>query len=72
MANSLPYEPIHIIVHTAPAEWWQILGVLGPYGILLVAVIWWCIELNKIRSRTVAELRALSQELGVTGDRYRS
>jgi hypothetical protein len=63
MANPLPPGPIHIIVHTAPAEWWQILAVLGPYGVLLVAVIWWCIELNKIRRQQAAELRALEQEL---------
>jgi hypothetical protein len=61
VANSLPSEPIHIIVHSAPAEWWQIVAALGPYAVLLVAEIWWCIELNRDRRRTAAELRGLSE-----------
>jgi hypothetical protein len=69
VANSLPSEPIHIIVHTAPAEWWQIVAALGPYAVLLAAEIWLCIELNRDRRRTAAELRGLSEKPRVIGDR---
>lgn len=53
--------PIHIIIHTAPAEWWLILAILGPYAVLLVAEIWWCIELIRIRKRQNAALRGLTK-----------
>jgi hypothetical protein len=68
VANPLPSGPIHIIVHTAPAEWWQIVAALGPYAVLLVAEIWWCIELNKDRRRTAAEFRGLSDNPRVNRD----
>lgn len=67
MNTSLTTGPIHIIIHIAPAEWWQILAVLGPYGVLLVAEIWWCIELNRIRKRQSAEFRKLAKDPPVTG-----
>lgn len=57
MVASLPPGPVHIIIHTAPAEWWQILAAVGPYGVLLVAEIWWCIQLGRNRRREEAERR---------------
>lgn len=58
---SLTSGSIHIVIHFAPAQWWQILAILGPYAVLLIAEIWWCIELIRIRRRNAAELPGLSR-----------
>lgn len=55
--SSIPSPgPIHIIVHTAPAEWWEIVAAIGPWIILLGALIVFCIteiahqrKMDKIR-----------------------
>lgn len=54
--------PIDVIVHSNAAEWWQILGALGPLAVLLSAVLAGLIGWNTLKQRTAADARALTQK----------
>lgn len=55
-------NPVHVIVDTGPAEWWQILAALGPLAVLLGALLAAFIGWNTLRQRTNADERALAQK----------
>lgn len=51
-------SPVHVIVDSGAAEWWQILAALGPLAILLGALLAAFIGWNTLRQRTIADSRA--------------
>jgi hypothetical protein len=55
-------SPIHVIVDTGPAEWWQIVTALGPLAILLGALLAALISWRTLRQRTAPDALALSQK----------
>jgi hypothetical protein len=54
-------SPVEVIVHTSPAEWWQIVAALGPLAVLLGALLASLIGWRTLRQRTAADALALSQ-----------
>jgi hypothetical protein len=55
-------SPIDVVVHSSPAEWWQVLAALGPLAVLLGAVLAALIGWNTLRQRTAGDARALAQK----------
>jgi hypothetical protein len=58
---------IDIIIHDADAEWWQIVAAIGPFVVILGAVLIWAIGWRTPRRRTVAYTAALGSET-ITAD----
>lgn len=54
--------PVHVIVDTGAAEWWQVLAALGPLAVLLGAILAALIGWNTLRQRTTADALALAQK----------
>lgn len=50
--------PIEVYVHSAPAEWWQVLATLGPLAVLLGAVLAGVIGWRTLKQKTEADNRA--------------
>jgi hypothetical protein len=50
--------PVHVILDTGPAEWWQIVAALGPLAVLLGALIAWF----TLRQRSKSDREALQQK----------
>ena len=57
-----PADPVDVVVHTGPAEWWQVLAALGPLAVLLAALIGAVISLHTLRQRAGADTAALAQK----------
>ena len=57
-----PADPVDVVVHTGPAEWWQVLAALGPLAVLLAALIGAVISLHTLRQRADADTAALAQK----------
>lgn len=55
-------DPLEVLVHTGPAEWWQILAALGPLAVLLGALLAALIGWHTLRQRTTADAKALAQK----------
>lgn len=55
-------SPIDVFIHPGPAEWWQVLGALGPLAVLLGALLAAFISWGTLRQRTVADALALAQK----------
>jgi hypothetical protein len=55
-------SPVDVFIHSGPAEWWQILGALGPLAVLLGALLAGLISWSTLRQRTAADARALAQK----------
>ena len=50
--------PVEVLVHSGPAEWWQVLAALGPLAVLISAAIAAVIGFNTLRQKAVADNRA--------------
>jgi len=55
-------SPVDVILHSNPAEWWQVLGALGPLAVLLSAIVAGLIGWNTLKQRTAADALALAQK----------
>ncbi|MBT2522035.1 hypothetical protein [Arthrobacter sp. ISL-28] len=55
-------SPVHNIVDTGAAEWWQVLAALGPLAVLLGAILAALIGWSTLRQRTTADALALARE----------
>lgn len=55
-------SPIDVYIHPGPAEWWEVLGALGPLAVLLGAVLAARISWGTLRQRTAADALALAQK----------
>ena len=55
-------SPIDVFIRPAPAEWWQVLGALGPLAVLLGALLAALISWHTLRQRTLADALALAQK----------
>ena len=55
-------SPIDVFIHPGPAEWWQVLGALGPLAVLLGALLAALISWGTLRQRTAADALALAQK----------
>jgi hypothetical protein len=55
-------SPVDVLIHPGPAEWWQILGALGPLAVLLGAALAALIGWGTLRQRTAADALALAQK----------
>jgi hypothetical protein len=51
-------SPIEVVVHSAPAEWWQILAALGPLAVAFGAVVAGIIGWRTLKQRAEADNRA--------------
>jgi hypothetical protein len=49
---------VEVVVHTGPAEWWQIATALGPLAVLLGAIIAGVIGWRTLRQKAGADNRA--------------
>ncbi|MBG0738974.1 hypothetical protein IV500_05995 [Paeniglutamicibacter antarcticus] len=50
--------PVDVLVHSGPAEWWQILAALGPLAVLLGAGIAGYFAWRGLRQKAAADNRA--------------
>ncbi|MEC5192987.1 MULTISPECIES: hypothetical protein [unclassified Arthrobacter] len=50
--------PVEVLVHSVPAEWWQVLAALGPLAVLVSAAIAAVIGINTLKQKSVADNRA--------------
>jgi hypothetical protein len=55
-------SPVDVVVQSGPAEWWQVLGALGPLAILLSGLIAALISFLVLRQRTNADTLELIQK----------
>ncbi|WP_129587265.1 hypothetical protein [Arthrobacter alpinus] len=53
--------PVAVTLDPVPAQWWEILGALGPLAILLGAIVAAVIGGFTLRQRTQADALALAQ-----------
>jgi hypothetical protein len=58
MPTSPAPTPVDVVVHSGPAEWWQILAALGPLAVLLGAGIAGFIGWRTLRQKALADNRA--------------
>ena len=57
-----PPAPVDIAVLSGPAEWWQVVGALGPLAILLSGLVAALISYLILRQRTSADALELIQK----------
>lgn len=51
-------SPIPVTVVASPAEWWQVVGALSPFAVLVAAVIAAFVGFNQIQQKREADNRA--------------
>ncbi len=57
-----PPAPVDVVVHSGPAEWWQVVAALGPLAVLLTGLVAALISILVLRQRTQADALELIQK----------
>ncbi|MDP9986627.1 hypothetical protein J2S98_001784 [Arthrobacter oryzae] len=55
-------DPLDVVVHSGPADWWVILAGLGPLAVLIAALLAFYINWRTLKQRTAADKTALDQK----------
>src|SRR6476620_3253872 len=50
--------PVEVLLHTGPAEWWQIVAALAPVAVLVAAAVGAFMAWQTLRQKAIADDRA--------------
>ena len=48
-------DPLDVVVHSGPADWWVILAGLGPLAVLIAALLAFYINWRTLKQRTASD-----------------